>query len=252
MTGETSIEYVDSVGSTNAELSARLRSARPPHERAWLVANRQDAGRGRLGREWHDGAGNFMGSTVVVIRPDDPMPQTLALVAGIAVHEAVSASLAGSEGHDRLGLFLKWPNDVLLGGAKLAGILLEKFDDTVIVGIGVNLAQAPDLPDRATVALADHGVTVLRDRFAENLAATFAKNLAAWRNLGLNHIIAAWTARGPAIGIPVRVALSDAETLHGYHAGLNPDGALRIRLEDGTVRAIYAGEVALLGGELGD
>ena len=102
-----------------------------------------------------------MGSTAVRLLPHDPAPGSLALVAGLAVLEAVSAILPPPYAAQ-----LKWPNDVLVGGAKLAGILLERVGDTVVVGIGVNLAAAPELPDRATVALSRFGSTPDRDNFA--------------------------------------------------------------------------------------
>ena len=135
------IETVRETGSTNADLAARIAHSGYVAEGAWLLADRQTAGRGRLGRSWSDGAGNFMGSTVVHLRHGDPSPDTLALVAGLAVYEAV-VSRAGPE------TMLKWPNDVLVDGAKLAGILLERIGDAVVIGIGVNLAAAPRFDDR--------------------------------------------------------------------------------------------------------
>ena len=104
----------------------------------WLVADRQTAGRGRQGREWFDGAGNFMGSTVVHPAFGDPAPGSLALLAGLALHRGHRHAPATAP-----RAMLKWPNDVMIGNAKLAGILLEREGDTVVVGIGVNLVSAP-------------------------------------------------------------------------------------------------------------
>jgi BirA family biotin operon repressor/biotin-[acetyl-CoA-carboxylase] ligase len=95
-----------------------------------LIADRQTAGRGRMGRDWLDGAGNFMGSTVVHPRFGDPPPSSLALLAGLAMHEVVSAYLPPPH-----RVMLKWPNDVMIGSAKLAGILLERVGDAVVVGL---------------------------------------------------------------------------------------------------------------------
>lgn len=244
MNGDPVIERVASVGSTNAELAGRLIGGTAPSEGVWLVADRQTAGRGRLGRDWHDGAGNFMGSTVVYPAEGNPAPHTLALVAGIAVYDAVARAV-GSED----SLCLKWPNDILMGGAKLAGILLEKVGDGVIVGIGVNLVTAPKLSDRKTVSLAEHGVKAYRDVFAFHLAVALCDLVAVWRENGLAAIIEKWVERGPTIGTPLRANLSPTESIDGHYDGLNEDGSLRMRLDGGALRAIHAGEVSLLGGE---
>src|SRR5690606_37798044 len=114
------IETVARTGSTSADLLARLAAGEALVEGQWLVADRQDAGRGRQGRRWLDAPGNFMGSTIVRLASGDPPAQTLSFAAAIAVYEAVLPRIAqpGS-------LLLKWPNDVLLLGAKFCGLLLE-------------------------------------------------------------------------------------------------------------------------------
>ncbi|QNE04374.1 biotin--[acetyl-CoA-carboxylase] ligase [Croceicoccus marinus] len=238
------LEIVKQVGSTNGELLARLSRGEALREGDWLVADRQVAGRGRLGREWQDGAGNFMGSTVVAIGAGDPPAHTLALVAGVAVHRAAAELLP-----DAAGLTLKWPNDLLLDGAKLAGILLERRGDHVVVGVGVNLVQAPKLADRQTVALADIGLAVPRDDFADALARTFADELASWRSSGLHQTLAQWTQRGPIVGTRLVVNPATEDRLTGQYRGLDPAGALLLRLAGGADRAIHAGEVELLRNE---
>ncbi len=160
------IRFVAETGSTNADLIAAIRAGERVAEGDWLVADRQTAGRGRQGRAWSDGAGNFMGSTVVRPGPHDPPPPTLALLAGVALHETVITVLA-----DPSRLSLKWPNDLLVGRAKLAGILLEREGEAVVVGIGVNLAAAPTVEGRETVALTAFGPAPDRDHFAKALAA---------------------------------------------------------------------------------
>ena len=231
---------VPETGSTNADLSARLRAGEMPLEGDWLVADRQSAGHGRQGRDWFDGAGNFMGSTVVRLRPADPAPQTLALVAGLAVHEAISACLPTPH-----RAMLKWPNDVMIDGAKLAGILLEREGDTVIVGIGVNLASAPALPDRQAIALSAFGSPPERDAFAAELARLFALEIERWRNSGLAPIIARWLDAAHPSGTPLKVSEPGQAALNGVFAGLSVDGALQLRLDDGTTRAIHAGETQI-------
>ena len=162
------IEFVASTGSTNADLAARLSAHERVAEGDWLVADRQIAGKGRQGRSWFDGAGNFMGSTVVFPAPTDPAAGTLALIAGLAVVEVVSPLVPPPHFPQ-----LKWPNDVLIAGAKLCGVLLERIGDAVIVGIGVNLAAAPQIDGRETITLAAFGPAPDRDTFAAELARMF-------------------------------------------------------------------------------
>jgi BirA family biotin operon repressor/biotin-[acetyl-CoA-carboxylase] ligase len=232
------IHVVRETGSTSADLAARLRAGEFVAEGDWLVADRQTAGRGRQGREWAGGSGNFMGSTVVHRRFGDPEPATLALVAGLAVHEAVAAELlAGRQ------VMLKWPNDVVVGAAKLAGILLEREGEAVLVGIGVNLALAPQLPDRETVSLADLGRLPDRDAFAAALARLFDLEIERWRNFGMGPIVQRWLAAAHPLGTPLRVGEPGDMPLTGTFAGLTEGGALQLHLADGSTTTIHAGEV---------
>ncbi|MBA3942654.1 MAG: biotin--[acetyl-CoA-carboxylase] ligase [Sphingopyxis sp.] len=230
------IERIAQTGSTNADLLARLAGGEHVGEGHWLVADRQSAGRGRLGRAWGDGLGNFMGSTVVHLTTGDPSPATLALVAGVALAKAVKA-LAPD-----VGATLKWPNDLLIDGAKCAGILMERTGNSVVVGIGVNLVSAPELPDRATVSLADKGATVDRDRFAEALAIAMVDALWAWRQEGIESIVRAWLPDGHAVGTLLRVS---EQGIDGTFDGLAPDGALRLRVAGGETMLVHAGDVEL-------
>ncbi len=234
------IKSVHLTGSTNADLVARLSGGEQLAEGHWLVADRQSAGRGRQGREWSDGAGNFMGSTVVRLNAADPLSGTLALLAGLAVHEVVTSHLVPSH-----RAVLKWPNDVMIGSAKLAGILLERVGEQVIIGIGVNLATAPQLLDRATIALSAFGPAPDRDQFAQDLARQFAIELERWRGYGLAAVIARWLAAGHPLGTGLLVGESGGVMLAGTFAGLTDAGALQLRLADGTCLVIHAGEVRL-------
>lgn len=234
------IRTLPQTGSTNADLLAALRGGERVGEGDWLVADRQSAGRGRQGRDWFDGAGNFMGSTIVRLGPRDPSPATLALVSGVAVHEAVVPLLA-----DASALTLKWPNDLLYAGAKLAGVLLERQDDAIVVGIGVNLAAAPSLPDRATIALAELGPAPSRDFFAQSLAAHFAAELDRWRTYGLELLVRRWEAAAHRAGTALTVNPPGEPAIGGSFAGLSPEGSLRLHLDNGSERVIHAGDVML-------
>jgi BirA family transcriptional regulator, biotin operon repressor / biotin---[acetyl-CoA-carboxylase] ligase len=233
------IETVAETGSTNADLAARLVAGERVAEGLWLVADRQTSGRGRQGREWQDGAGNFMGSTVVHLRPGDPPPQTLALLAGLSLHDLLAPRLDEP-------LTLKWPNDLLAGQGKLAGILLERVGDAVVVGIGVNLVCAPDLPDRGTATASDLGAALPRDEFAQSLARLFAADLERWRNFGLGPVVNRWLAAGHPQGTRLTVECGEFGRLEGQFGGLTPDGALELRLADGAVRVIHAGETRIV------
>lgn len=234
------IEYIAETGSTNVDLLTRLTSGELVAEGDWLVADRQIAGRGRQGRQWFDGLGNFMGSTAVLPGLHDPPAPTLALVAGLAVYEALVPLCP-----DPRALMLKWPNDVMLGGAKLCGILLEARGAAVIVGIGVNLATTPQLPDRPTVAMADVTVAPARDDFARRLARSFATELERWRNFGLEPLLRRWMAAGTPKGAPLVAFEPDGTQCRGRFAGLDSAGNLLLALEDGEVRAIHAGDIML-------
>lgn len=238
------IRAVAATGSTNADLAARLSAGELVPEGEWLVADRQTAGRGRQGRTWFDGHGNFMGSTVVRPVPGDPPAASLALLCGLALHEVI-ASLVPPPGLP----LLKWPNDVMVGRAKLAGILLERTGDSVIVGIGVNLAQAPQVAGRETICLTTYGPAPDRDHFAASLARQFDLELDRWRNFGLEPLIRRWLAAAHAVGTPLAVGEPGELPLEGHFAGLTGDGALLLRLADGTSHTIHAGEVRLAGGQ---
>jgi len=226
------IRIVERTGSTNADLLADTSAS----EGDWLVALDQTGGRGRQGRSWETRAGNFFGSTIVRLAKGDPPAQSLSLAAGLALIEAVDAAAPG------LNLILKWPNDLLLDGAKLAGVLLERQGDRVVAGFGVNLAAAPDIPGRPTAHL---GGRISPQAFAPLLAASVARLLALWRSSGREAFAQAWLARAHPIGTALSVHGQDSQTIRGRFDGIEPDGTLRLRLADGSVRAIHAADVTL-------
>ena len=137
---------------------------------------------------------------------------------------------------------LKWPNDLVLLGRKVAGILLERSGARVAVGFGVNLAAAPALPDRHVAALSGE---VAPQAFAPLLAASFARLLALWRTSEPALLVQAWLARAHPIGTRLTVHSSASETVSGRFDGLERDGALRLRRDDGTLDIVRAGDVEL-------
>lgn len=235
------IKTVLQTGSTNSDLSERIRAGQLCREGDWLIADRQTGGRGRLGRPWSDGFGNFMGSTIVRPAERDPNPQSLAFVVALAVYEAVLPFMVQPE-----KLCVKWPNDLMIADAKLAGILLEREGDAIIVGIGVNLASAPELPDRPTVSLAQFGPRPDRDLFAQSLAASFDAELDRWRSYGLDPILRRWEAVAHKRGTSLTVQPPGEDAIKGKYDGLTVDGALMLRLADNSSRVIHAGDVILV------
>ena len=234
------IDFVPETGSTNADLLARLAGGERLPEGYWLVAARQTAGKGRQGRRWLDAPGNFMGSTVVNLCDRDPPPPTLSFVAALAVYETVLPYLPGSR-----ELMLKWPNDVLLGGAKFCGLLLERERIAAVIGIGINLVSAPEVADRRTRAVSEFAPSPGVETFAYRLAEQFDVELASWRQFGLDPILGRWRVAAHPLGTPLTVHDPSGALVSGVFDGLEPDGALRLRLEDGAVRVIHAGDVSI-------
>lgn len=233
------IRLVAETGSTNADL--RARAAGWPEGR-WLRAERQTAGRGRLNRAWESPAGNLHASTLIRLRPADPPVTGLGLMLGVAVQSALAGLLPEAP------FLLKWPNDVMVGPAKLAGMLLEREGDALIAGVGVNVAAAPALPDRATIALADlpGGDALDAARVLEALVPAVDRWLAAWRGGGNAAIIAAWLDRAHPVGTPLAVSTGADRPQRGRFLGLDGNGALILGLEDGRQQVIHSGDVGVL------
>ena len=166
----------------------------------------------------------------------DPQAQSLSLAAGLALIEAVDTALPG------LPLLLKWPNDLLLDSAKVAGILLERQNDRVVAGFGVNLAAAPQIEDRRAAHL---GRRIGPDAFAPLLAASMSRMVSLWRTTDPADFAKAWLARAHPVGTELWVHGADWGMVRGRFDGLDRDGSLRLRLPDGSVRAIHAADVTL-------
>jgi BirA family biotin operon repressor/biotin-[acetyl-CoA-carboxylase] ligase len=137
---------------------------------------------------------------------------------------------------------LKWPNDAMLGGKKLAGILLERSGDRIAVGFGVNLANAPALTGRDGASL---GGKIAPEAFAPLLAASFGRLLELWRTSEAGMLAKAWLARAHPVGSTLTVHSTVNEKVTGRFDGIEPDGALRLRRDDGMIDIIRAGDVEL-------
>ena len=166
----------------------------------------------------------------------DPAAQTLSLVAGLALVEALDVASPGQP------LVLKWPNDAMMRGRKLAGILLERSGGRVVVGFGVNLASVPQLPNRVGASLPGK---VSPQAFAPLLAASFARLLELWRRSEPGMMAQAWLTRAHPLGTALTVHTTSEESISGRFDGIEPDGALRLCRDDGTIDIIRAGDVDL-------
>ena len=233
------IRTVAETGSTNDDLAALAREGTP--EGVWLRAVRQSCGRGRQGRKWHSPPGNLYASTLVRLRPGDPPAPTLALVAAVALHQVASSfAVAG------IAIEIKWPNDLLVAGAKLSGILLERIDDSVIIGFGVNLSDHPDEIARPAINMGMLGGAPDPNRFLEALASSFACWVDRWRDEGLEPIRSGWLACAHPLGTPLSTHMPSGTLVEGLFDGLDESGGLRLRLADGSSKIIHAGDVFVM------
>ena len=235
------LECHEVLESTSTTLKQRAEAGEA--EGLAILAWRQGAGKGRQGRGWESPAGNLYLS--VLLRPAVPLREApqWSFVAAVALAETLKPLLP----HEAR-LILKWPNDVLLQGAKAAGILVETGITTdhaldwICIGIGVNTASKPSLPDRATACLAEY---LPNPPTPQALAAALLHNLAHWHETrlaqGFTPIRDAWLRHGPAIGAPISIRRDGALT-EGAFAGLSPEGALMLA-KGRDVQLILAGEI---------
>jgi BirA family biotin operon repressor/biotin-[acetyl-CoA-carboxylase] ligase len=228
----------DTVGSTNAEA---LRCARAGERGPlWITARAQTAGRGRRGRAWVSEPGNLYATLLLTDPASAGRAAELSFVAALAVYDAVA----------RLApvlvprLALKWPNDVLYDGRKLAGILIEAEGSApliVAIGIGINCRHHPQATDYPATDLKTAGAEVSAERLFEALSGAMALRLREW-DAGFAAIRAEWLRRAGGLGQELRVRLGSREVAGRFEA-LDDGGRLMLRRSDGTLETIAAGEV---------
>jgi BirA family transcriptional regulator, biotin operon repressor / biotin---[acetyl-CoA-carboxylase] ligase len=231
----------ETIGSTNDEAKRLARAGATAGTVVWAL--HQTAGRGRRGRRWISPRGNLYAS--FVLRPDFPPRHAsqLGFVAALAVGDALREVVP-----DPAKIAYKWPNDVLIDGRKIAGLLIESeigedgVLSIVVVGVGINLASAPggtEVPATCVAALGGERPTP--DGMLEMLATHLDGWLKRWRAAGFVPIRGAWLAAAASLGRPIRVRLEQAE-LHGRFRDIDGDGTLLLETADG-MRRISAGEV---------
>ena len=235
------IEALDEIDSTNAE--ARRRAEAGVSGPLWITAARQTAGRGRRGRAWETGEGNLAATLLFTTSKPPAQAAQVSFVAALAVADLAGAYVPASL------VSLKWPNDPLIAGKKASGILVESGPSPngglwIAVGIGVNLARAPVAAERPATTFAAHMAAPPPKPLEAltQLAQAFERWRALWDSAGFPAIADAWTARAHGLGEPCTARLG-SESVEGVAEGLDPDGSLRLRLADGGIRRITAGDV---------
>ncbi|WP_193180381.1 biotin--[acetyl-CoA-carboxylase] ligase [Nisaea sediminum] len=235
------IHRFDAVTSTSDEAERLARDGAPDRTLVW--ARSQTAGRGRLGRPWSSPEGNLY--TTAILDPELPLGrlQELSFVASLAVHDAVAGLLPGAD------LKLKWPNDVLLEGAKLSGILTETLPRdgryVALLGVGINLGHAPGETRYPATSIREHlAAPPTVENFLERYLAALSVRYGEWRRDGFETIRDAWIVRARWIGRQVIVE-NGPERKSGCYEGIDADGTMLLRLDDGRQEKIAAGDVRL-------
>ena len=224
----------EELDSTNSE-ARRLAEKGEPGP-LWISTGRQTAGRGRRGRAWDAAPGNL--AATLLIRPG----ASQAVLGQLSFVAALAAAETASHFARSASILVKWPNDVLAEGKKLAGILLEGGSDWLAIGIGINLASFPEGTEFPAISLAQLGIAPPSPEEALTvLAARFAHWYDVWMKDGFDTIRDAWLARAAGLGKPIRARLP-SETREGVFEGIDQSGALLLN-EQGRVRPIAAAEV---------
>jgi BirA family transcriptional regulator, biotin operon repressor / biotin---[acetyl-CoA-carboxylase] ligase len=241
--GGIAVVALEAAGSTNAEALDRAKAGeRGP---LWVVARRQSAGRGRRGRVWISEPGNLYASLLLTDAAPARAVSGICFVAALALHDTLLEAVPGLAPED---LKLKWPNDVLLCGKKLAGILVEGMTVADVgmattVGIGVNCRRHPADAEFPATDLAASGFAIDPEFLLEGLGRSMIARLTAWRRgESFAAIRSAWLARASGIGSAIEVRLAD-KRIAGTFDAIDQSGALVLRRGDGTRETIAAGDV---------
>lgn len=234
MSEQFTVWHHEQIGSTNDE-ARRLAIEGAPHGTV-VHADEQIAGRGRMAHTWYSPPGNLYLS--ILLRTGHPVARAaeLSFVSALALADTVEALLPR-----QTRVMLKWPNDVLISGAKIAGILVEQVDEATIIGIGLNVLVAPSNASYKTTTVVANGGIASVDGARDILLERFGRHLSSWRAEGFAPIREQWLNRSYPVGAAIR-ATSSGHPVAGHFAGLDLDGALLLDTPKGRLR-IVAGDV---------
>ncbi|MEU5156675.1 biotin--[acetyl-CoA-carboxylase] ligase [Glycomyces sp. NPDC021274] len=236
----TELDVVQVTGSTNADLADAAKHGAPQGK--VLIAEEQSRGRGRLDRQWVSPprAGLTMS---FLLRPTVPREQwgTLGLLTAVALEESLKAVCGVSAK-------LKWPNDVLIDGRKVCGILAQVEGGAVIVGAGLNVSLTEEelpVPEATSLHLAGAS-TLDRTEIAAGFLAHVAAVYETWNERGPASVIERWRRNSATLGRHVTVSFPNGRNLTGRAAGIDEEGCLQVRTDDGAVETIAAGDIVHL------
>ena len=202
-----------------------------------VVADNQTVGRGRGAKSWNSHTGNLFANIVIPISGDISKYSQMSFVMGLVISDIVSNLT------DNKQVQVKWPNDVLVGGAKICGILLEIVNNKLSIGVGFNVKSAPVIPDYETCSLADLGENIDKLEILKQLIERFNQWLDTWEVQGFDVILSMWKNRAKGIGSPIKVNLAD-KTISGTFVDVDNNGAIILETPSGT-QIINSGEVVL-------
>ena len=235
------LEVFDTLDSTSAEARRRAGAFGDDSKPQWIVALRQTAGYGRRGRRWTQEAGDFAGSLLFAPEAPKEIYGQLSFAAALAVYEALEGLVPTGD------MRIKWPNDILVDGAKISGLLLEMAETpagaALVLGIGINVVAKPADAPYETTRLLDHGLAapVPPADLARRLDGAFWVHYDRWLAEGFAPLRAAWLERAAGLGAAITVR-APGETAEGVFDGLDDTGGLVLRMKTGT-RIISAGDV---------
>lgn len=241
MTGaDPHILSFDTIDSTNSEAARRIQAG-SILESLWITAKTQMSGRGRLGREWVSNEGNVF-ATLVWPAPELSIAPQLSFLIAVAAQQLLQ-ELAG----DKAEVTCKWPNDILMDGGKISGILLEtakspEGKDWVIIGIGINLTSKPDESRWPATCLADVMEPPHPEDAIRRLHQNWVRLFQTWEAQGFTPLAKKWMQCAFGLGHRVRYSVKN-KIITGSFSGLDETGAALIRLDSGWVERIYAGEI---------
>ena len=201
-----------------------------------IIANEQGAGRGRLGSTWQSMQGNLMTTVILPLKEDKSVWSDFSFITALAISDCVSMFI------DNAKVEIKWPNDVLVNGAKISGVLLEAYEHTLCIGVGLNVLSAPIIGKYSTTCLISHGADVDKNTLLSLLLERIDVWYNAWKLSGLDGILPIYRARLRGVNKKITIRTLH-ETYDGVFKGVDATGQAVLEFADGDVKKFTAGEI---------